>query len=167
MSNKPSAIEVAWETEVVPAEEHVAGIIHSNLTALTAELHGEAIHNSWASCLRRSDITGLKTLKVIDNGAARTLPKAISSLSLSQFVANSLTKLHFEFIDFDGARSLEFNKTLQYFVHLRHLSFSVYEFNGPVSQAIKQSFFIDASGESGIKTSVRAAIVTRVVNMSG
>ena len=93
--------------------------------------------------MRRSDFSSLKTLIVRSYFTKKNIPKAIASLSVSQFVATSLTRLEFKFVHFDKVRSLEFNRTLRYFAYLRCLNLFLCDFDGSVCQAIKQSFLID------------------------
>ena len=139
MSNKPQYIIINWYANQSPNEECVTGIIHPNLTSLDAKLHERVDNNSWSNVLRES----LKMLKVDNILRRKNLPKAISSLAVSQLVSNTLTILELRNVHFDEIRSSELNKTLEYFACLRRLYFSVCIFDGPVNEAIKHSFSID------------------------
>ena len=143
MSNKPHKIIINWNANESPNEEYINGIIHPNLTSLNAKLHERADNNSWSCVLRGSHDTSLKILKVSSIRGRENLPRAISSLAVSQLVSNTLTILWLRNVHFDEIRSSELNKTLEYFACLRHLYFSSCIFDGPVNQAIKHSFSID------------------------
>ena len=86
MSIKPHDIVIAWDGGALPTKNFVAGIIHPNLTSLDATLHGATIKDSWAGVMRRSDFSSLKTLIVRSYYTKPNIPKAIASLSVSQFV---------------------------------------------------------------------------------
>ena len=143
MSNKPQDIIINWNANESPTKEYVSGIIYPTLTSLDAKIHERVDNNSWSNVLRGSTDTSLKILKVRSIRSRNSLPKTISSLAVSQVVANTLTKLVFRKVHFDEIRSLELNKTLQYFVSLRRLCISLCNFGGPIDKAIKHSFSID------------------------
>ena len=143
MSSKPQDIEITWGAGASPSKECVAGIIHPNLTSLNAKLRGEEIRDSWAGVLRRSDSNKLKILTVRSYYRVKNIEKAISSLGMSQVIGRTLMKLSFILVHFDEISSMEFNKTLHYFVHLRCLIVSACRFDGPVNEAINRSFLVD------------------------